>query len=125
MQNRCKPGQHAPRDAYVAQCPCRVLLDVLANKWSALAIGALENGPMRFGVLQQRLEGVSPKVLTASLRRLEQFGLVDRTVYPQVPLRVEYSLTALGVSAATPLTQLRIWAEEHVDETPTSVGGMR
>lgn len=103
--------------ADAAQCPCRALLDLLANKWSALAIGALEDGPQRFGALQRRLQGISPKVLTQTLRRLEEFGLVDRTVYPAVPLHVEYALTALGKSAAVPLNLLRTWVEENIDNT--------
>ncbi|MBS2537182.1 helix-turn-helix transcriptional regulator [Catenulispora sp. NF23] len=88
----------------------------MANKWSALAIGALEEGPQRFGALQRRLQGVSPKVLTQTLRRLEDHGLLDRTVYPAVPLHVEYALTVLGESAAVPLNRLRAWVEDNVDE---------
>ena len=83
-------------DVYSADCPCRDLLDVVANKWSALAIGALADGPVRFGALQRQLEGVSSKVLTATLRRLEGFGLVHREVIPAVPLHVEYTLTNAG-----------------------------
>ncbi|MGN5377081.1 winged helix-turn-helix transcriptional regulator [Streptomyces lasalocidi] len=93
MTTTCPSGQHAHHDVYAAQCPCRALLDLLANKWSALAIGALEEGPQRFGELQRKLQGVSPKVLTQTLRRLEDFGILDRTIYPAVPLHVEYALT--------------------------------
>lgn len=100
-------------DVYAAQCPCRELLDVVAHKWAALAIGALADGPVRFGGLQRRLEGVSPKVLTATLRRLEAFGLVDRTVVPAVPLHVEYALTDVGRSALGPVFALREWADSH------------
>lgn len=100
-------------DVYSTQCPCRDLLDVVANKWAALAIGALADGTLRFGALQSRLEGVSPKVLTATLRRLEGFGLVHREVVPAVPLHVEYSLTELGRSAAGPVFALRDWAESQ------------
>ncbi|MEG9548556.1 helix-turn-helix domain-containing protein [Streptomyces baarnensis] len=92
------------------------MLDLLANKWSALAIGAMEEGPQRFGALQRRLEGISSKVLTSTLRRLEERGFVDRTVYPAVPLHVEYELTDLGRSVAQPMAQLRIWVEDHIDE---------
>ncbi|MGW1075035.1 winged helix-turn-helix transcriptional regulator [Streptomyces sp. NPDC002537] len=120
MTTDCRTGQHAHHDVYAAQCPCRAMLDLLANKWSALAIGALEEGPQRFGALQRLLQGVSPKVLTRTLRRLEDTGLVDRTVYPVVPLHVEYALTALGHSAAVPLRHLRTWVEENVDNV-TSV----
>ncbi|MEU8707278.1 helix-turn-helix domain-containing protein [Streptomyces sp. NPDC048565] len=120
MTTICPTGQHAHHDVYAAQCPCRALLDLLANKWSALAVGALEERPQRFGALQRQLQGVSPKVLTQALRRLEDFGLVDRTVYPAVPLHVEYALTALGRSAAVPLNQLRAWVEDNIDRTRPS-----
>jgi DNA-binding HxlR family transcriptional regulator len=109
-------------DAYSASCPCRELLDLLANKWSALALGALEQGPRRFGALRTRLDGISPKMLTQTLRRLEQLGLVDRVVYPTVPLHVEYSLTPLGQDACVPLTGLRVWVEENVDRVPSLTG---
>ena len=114
-ENVCTvPGEKKTRgDVYSADCPCRDLLDVVANKWAALAIGALAEGTLRFGVIQQRLAGVSPKVLTATLRRLEDFGLVEREVIPAVPLHVEYSLTEAGRSAVGPVFALREWAESH------------
>lgn len=105
-------------DVYQTDCPCRVLLDVVANKWSALAIGVLETGPTRFGELKQRLNGVTPKVLTATLRRLETAGLIHREVFAEVPVRVEYSLSPLGRSAAEPLAALRTWAENSLDDIP-------
>ncbi|MEV5177392.1 helix-turn-helix domain-containing protein [Streptomyces flaveolus] len=116
MTTTCASERHDHHDVYAAQCPCREVLDLLANKWSALAIGAMEEGPQRFGALQRRLEGVSPKVLTFTLRRLEEKGFVDRTIYPAVPLHVEYALTDLGRSVAQPLAHLRNWVEDHVDE---------
>ncbi|MFB8243077.1 winged helix-turn-helix transcriptional regulator [Kitasatospora purpeofusca] len=111
-------GQPEQHDVYAAQCPCRVMLDLLSNKWSALAIGALEQGPRRFGELQRRLQGVSAKVLTQTLRRLEDADLLTRTVYPAVPLHVEYALTELGRGAAVPLAHLRTWVEgaSHRDD---------
>ncbi|MDR7280463.1 winged helix-turn-helix transcriptional regulator [Catenuloplanes atrovinosus] len=109
-----------PRDVYSAACPCRDMLDLLANKWSALALGALEDGPQRFGALRDRLQGVSPKVLTHTLRGLEAHGLVDRTVYPAVPLHVEYSLTDLGRDACAPLALLRTWVEDNIHRFPTT-----
>ena len=112
--NRCD----GPRDAYSAACPCRELLDLLANKWSALALTALENGPRRFGALRTKLQGISPKMLTQTLRRLEELGLVTRVVYPSVPLHVEYSLTQLGRDACVPLGELRRWVESNVDRIP-------
>jgi len=118
MARPCNIGLHDQHDVYAAACPCRHLLDVIANKWSALAIGAMEGGPLRFGALKAQLGGVTPKVLTTTLRRLEAFGLVHREIYPEVPLRVEYSLSPLGRSAAKPLRALRAWAEEALDSTP-------
>lgn len=100
---------------YSESCPCRALLDLLANKWSALIIGLLEDGTARFGELQSHLPGVGPKMLTQTLRRLEAASLVTRTVYPEVPPRVEYALTELGKDVAVPLSQLRAWAEQHID----------
>ncbi|OLR92770.1 hypothetical protein BJP25_21755 [Actinokineospora bangkokensis] len=109
----CTPG-----DVYRADCPCRGLLDLLADKWSALVLGALETGPLRFGALKARLQGISPKVLTAVLRRLEDAELLSRTVYPAVPLHVEYELTELGYDACVPLAALRRWVEANVERFP-------
>lgn len=114
-------GYHGPartpaedrNDVYAAMCPCRDMLDLVAQRWTALAIGAMEDGPRRFGQLRTRLEGVSPKVLTQTLRRLEDRGLVSRTVYPEVPARLDYALTDLGRSAAVPLRALRDWVEAN------------
>ncbi|BAL89027.1 putative HxlR-family transcriptional regulator [Actinoplanes missouriensis 431] len=117
MPTACATGHHDHHDVYAQLCPCRHLLDLIANKWTTLAVGALEDGPQRFGVLQRTLEGVSPKVLTQTLRRMEEAGLVTRTVYPAVPLHVEYELTEVGHSLNVPLRALRHWAENHLDET--------
>jgi DNA-binding HxlR family transcriptional regulator len=92
------------------------VLDLIANKWSTLVIGTLEHGPQRFGAIQRRLGGVTPKVLSATLKRLESASLIDRTVYPAVPPHVEYSLTPLGETLVAPLAALRAWAEEHLDD---------
>lgn len=113
-------GSHAEtcsrNDVYAAQCPCREMLDLLANKWSALAIGILEDGPSRFGELRRALEGISPKVLSSTLKRLEDGGLVHREVFAEVPLHVEYSLTPLGHSSSGPLRVLREWVMDNVGD---------
>lgn len=111
-------GCDDPKSVYLAACPCRDMLDLLANKWSALALGALEDGPQRFGALRTRLQGVSPKVLTQTLRRLEDHGLIDRRIFAEVPARVEYSLTALGEDACVPLAQLRAFVEDNIHRFP-------
>jgi len=112
----CRTGDHNDHDVYGRLCPCRDLLDLIANKWSTLVIGVLEDGPQRFGAVQRRLEGVTPKVLTATLKRLEAGGLIDRMVFAAVPPHVEYSLTSLGETLVDPLAALRAWAEQHLDD---------
>jgi DNA-binding HxlR family transcriptional regulator len=116
----CPTGSHPVHDVYLADCPCRDLLDVIANKWSALIIGALEDGPLRFKDLKARLGGITAKVLTNSLRRLEEYELVHREVFAEVPPRVEYDLTPLGRSAIGPLFAVRDWAESALDQVPAS-----
>jgi len=118
MVTSCNNGAHYDHDVYRALCPCRDVLDLIANKWSALAIGALEDGPLRFGELQRRLSGVTPKVLSGTLKRLETNELISRTVIPQVPLHVEYELTDLGRSLSVPLRGIREWTELHLDDLP-------
>jgi DNA-binding HxlR family transcriptional regulator len=112
--------REVPDDVYAAGCPCRDMLGLLANKWSALALGALENGPQRFGSLRGRLQGISPKVLTVTLRKLEEHGLVTREIFAEVPLRVEYELTPLGRDACAPLAHLRTWVESNIHRFPAA-----
>ena len=102
-------------DAYLAACPSRQILDVLANKWTMLVMGALGDGPLRFGMLRRRLDGITQKMLTQTLRNLERDGLVTRTVYPTIPPRVEYASTELGRSVAGLLSSIREWSEHHID----------
>lgn len=77
-------------------------------------VGSLLDGPHRFSVIAQRIDGVSQKLLTQTLRGLERDGLVKRTVYPVVPPRVEYELTGSGKSLGEPLAALEAWAKEHM-----------
>lgn len=100
-------------DIYDATCPTRHVLDLIADKWTALIIGRLTEGPQRFAALHRRIGGISQKMLTQSLRRLERDGLVQRTVYAEVPPRVDYTLTPLGHTLWAPLAALRDWAEAH------------
>ncbi|MFH8611327.1 winged helix-turn-helix transcriptional regulator [Streptomyces sp. NPDC018029] len=100
-------------DIYGLLCPGRKVFELLVHKWTGLAITALADGPRRFGELRRKLEGVSPKVLTQTLRRLEENGLVTRTVHAEVPPRVEYELTELGRGALEPLAHLRTWVRAN------------
>lgn len=102
-------------DAYLAACPSRQILDVLANKWTMLIMGALSGGPMRFGELRRRLDGITQKMLTQTLRTLERDGLVTRTLYPTIPPKVEYAATELGRSVTALLSAIRVWSEENIN----------
>ena len=101
-------------NAFDPDCPTRVVLDRIGDKWTVLVIGALVDGPRRFTALRQHIGGVAPKVLTQTLRAMERDGLLTRTVYAQVPPRVDYALTDLGVSLGGPIAVLTDWAELHV-----------
>ena len=94
--------------------PTRQLLDRLGDKWTVVAVRALESGPKRFGELRRALTGVSQKVLTELVRSLERDGFISRHVINVTPLRVEYRLTPLGGSLAALLTNMRDWARVHM-----------
>jgi DNA-binding HxlR family transcriptional regulator len=102
-------------DSFDADCPTRQLLDELADKWVCLVIVALVNGPQRHSELRRRLNGVSQKMLTQTLRAMERDGIVTRTVTAGVPVRVDYELTELGVSLTSVVHAVKLWAEAHMD----------
>jgi DNA-binding HxlR family transcriptional regulator len=91
----------------------RELLDRVGDKWSLLVIGTLQRGPLRFGELQQLVEGISQRMLTLTLRHLERDGLATRTAYAEVPPRVEYELTELGRTLIPPVLALAEWAQQN------------
>ena len=99
-----------------AQCPSRLVLDRIADKWTALIIQILARDTMRYAELQRAIGGISQKMLTQTLRSLERDGLVHRTVHPVVPPKVEYSLTRLGRTLIEPLHGLCRWSEKHLAE---------
>ncbi len=99
-----------------AQCPSRLVLDRIADKWTALIIQVLANGTKRYAGLQREIGGISQKMLTQTLRSLERDGLVQRKVHPVVPPKVEYSLTKLGRTLIEPLHALCRWSEKHLAE---------
>lgn len=99
-----------------ATCPSRVLLHRIGARWTVFIVNALAEGPMRFGELKVRIQGVTPKVLTETLRAMEVDGLVVRSAFDENPPRVEYALTDLGLSLLVPLRAVREWAEEHVPD---------
>jgi DNA-binding HxlR family transcriptional regulator len=101
-------------NVYNAACPTRHVLDLIADKWSALIIGLLESRSLRFAELQRHIGGISQKMLTQTLRNLERDGLVRRTVYAEVPPRVEYALTPLGKTLCEPIAAIIRWSEENI-----------
>ncbi|GLQ08535.1 transcriptional regulator [Devosia yakushimensis] len=96
---------------------CLAMSDVLnriGDKWSVMVVGILgQNGTLRFNELKRMINGVSQRMLTLTLRNLERDGLVTRTIYPEVPPRVEYSLTELGKTLQVPISGLWDWSAEH------------
>lgn len=103
-------------DAFLRSCPSHQLLGRLSDKWVGLVIAALSTGSLRYSDLGRRIPGISPKMLTQTLRTLERDGIIDRTVTPSVPVRVDYELTPLGASLAGLLTAVKDWAETHFEE---------
>ncbi len=94
-------------------CPVETTLTLIGNKWKVLILRDLLPGTKRFGELKKSLGSVSQKVLTAQLRDMEADGLVSRTVYPEVPPRVEYTLTDLGMSLKPVLDSMLTWGENY------------
>ncbi len=103
-------------DAMLAACPTRTVLATIGNKWTALLVHTLADGPRRHGQLRTVVAGVSQKMLTQTLRELERDGLVTREVTPTVPVRVDYALTSLGCSLVPLLRALKDWSETHIEE---------
>src|SRR3954447_12783785 len=98
---------------YTIGSPSRLALDVLAHKWTLLIVLALKGGPLRFTRLRSLVPGVTPQVLTDSLRELERDGMVVRHERPAAPPHVEYSLSELGASLCEPVGAIRAWAERN------------
>jgi len=98
------------------RCGSRKVLDRIADKWTALVIHVLSSGTKRSGELRRAVTGISQKMLTQTLRSLEDDGLVARKIYPVVPPMVEYSLTPLGRTLTEPLEAICRWAEKHLAE---------
>jgi len=99
------------------ECPPEVnVIDSISGKWTVMIVFALSQKSRRNGELKRIVSGISHKVLTQTLRRLERDGVVARKVYPVVPPQVEYSLTPLGTSLVDLLSNLRVWAKERYGE---------
>lgn len=102
-------------NAYDQNCPTRLALDRVADKWTVLIVGRLATGTRRFGELRRDIDGISPKILTQKLRELERDGIITRKVYASVPPKVEYRLTPLGQTLISLLDAIRVWAESNIE----------
>lgn len=107
-------------DAFLAACPSRQLLERLGDKWTTLVVTALAEGPLRYAELARHIAGVSQKMLTQTLRALERDGLLTRTVTPDVPVRVDYELTAVGRDLLPVLAAVKDWSERHMPAVLTA-----
>jgi DNA-binding HxlR family transcriptional regulator len=103
-------------DVYRRDCPTRTVLEHLTSKWGVLVLAALRDRTYRFSELRRRVDGVSEKMLSQTLRLLEQDGLIARVAYPEVPPRVEYNLTELGREASELLVGLVSFIELRMPE---------
>jgi DNA-binding HxlR family transcriptional regulator len=105
-----------PGAPFLAGCPGRLAVELIADKWTVVVLAGLSRGPVRHGELIGLIGGISRKVLTQTLRRLEAHGLVRRRAFAEVPPRVEYELTPLGATLTEPIHVLTEWARAHGDE---------
>lgn len=85
----------------------------IGDKWTVMVVGALRHGPLRYNEIRRNVDGISQRMLTLTLKGLEQDGLVERTIFPTIPPRVDYELTELGRNLIVPLQVLYEWAVEH------------
>ncbi|MCX4095380.1 winged helix-turn-helix transcriptional regulator [Nocardia sp. alder85J] len=107
-------------DVFSVDCPSRQVFDRIGERWTGLVLLALEPGTQRFSELRRRIEGITQKMLTQTLRALERDGIVTRRVYATVPVTVEYTLTPLGRGLCAAVAVLRGWAYAHIGEITTA-----
>ena len=103
-------------DSPLSATDCKGLADVLAaigDKWTIMVVGKLSEGPLRYNEIERRVGGISQRMLTLTLKRLEVDGIVTRTLFPSVPPRVDYELTALGLTLREALMPLHLWAAKN------------
>ncbi|MFJ6076006.1 winged helix-turn-helix transcriptional regulator [Streptomyces sp. NPDC093065] len=104
-----------PGDPFLVDCPARLAVELIADKWTVVVLYGLSKGPARHGELVEMIGGVSRKMLTQTLRRLEAHGLVRRHAHAEMPPRVEYELTRLGATLIDPIQVLTEWARTNGD----------
>jgi DNA-binding HxlR family transcriptional regulator len=119
MRMDCPPGA----DERQATCPVEVTLGLIDGKWKGVVLFHLGDGTLRFNELRRRVRGATQRVLTRQLRELEADGLVTRTVYAEVPPRVEYRLSAKGETLRPIIAALKAWGMAHIEETAAAAAG--
>ena len=112
----------APTPLVLPACPVETTLTLISDKWKVLILRDLLSGTKRFGELKKSIGHVTQKVLTAQLRQMEESGLLTRTVYAEVPPRVEYTLTELGYSLKPILDAMLVWGENYKKKVETEWG---
>lgn len=119
MTSPRRPSPHPKKivtaDVYAPACPSRGVLEHVTSRWGVLVLVALLAGTHRFSELRRKVNGVSEKMLAQTLQTLETDGFVHREVFPEIPPRVEYSLTGLGQDAAVRVQSLVLWIEGNVE----------
>lgn len=108
------------KDSIIEACPVATTVNLIGSKWKLLILRNLLERPWRFNELQKSLNGISQKVLTDSLRSMEKDGIIIRTVYPEVPPRVEYSLTDLGKTLKPVLDAMKSWGDDYKEQMKNS-----
>ncbi|MEV6767834.1 helix-turn-helix domain-containing protein [Nocardia sp. NPDC051030] len=104
-----------PYGDYESDCPARLGVDLFGNSWLTVIVYTLRDGPMRPVDLKRTIGGISQKMLTQTLRRMERMGLLERRRYAESPPRVEYALTSAGKDLLIPIFALGVWADQHGD----------
>lgn len=113
-------GQAIPFDPYAKDCPSRGLVDRIGDRWTILVIGALATGPLRYGGIAEQVSGISPRMLSQTLKGLERDGLITREAHAETPPRVEYALTERGATLRPVLLAVEDWARAHMAEVLAS-----
>lgn len=111
-----KNSMDIPVECFSAECPSRELFEQISDKWSMMVLITIEKGPERFSIIKRRLEGVTQKALTQSLRKLERNGMVTRHVISASPIAVVYEITSLGLTLLVPLKVLHEWTIDKLQE---------
>ncbi|WP_063046071.1 winged helix-turn-helix transcriptional regulator [Nocardia pseudovaccinii] len=116
-----EPVEFAPYGDYEADCPARLGVDLFGNRWLSVIVYMLRDGPMRPGDLRMAIGGISQKMLTQTLRRMQTMTLIERHRYAEAPPRVEYELTEAGRDLLIPIYALGEWVDRHGDSVRSAM----